>query len=906
MNQATFHDLGVQAKALWAKTSREHSDQWHPLWCHLVDVMAVAQELAEHTLPPSALQVVAQGLGVELASVPRWLAFFASVHDIGKASVSFQMKWPLGEKRAREAGFPFSNRADTSLSHGLASTVILTEWLSQSANLDHSKDRAACQHFRTLARVLGGHHGRLQTDRAVGDAEGKRRHLGREAEWVAAREQILALLLGVLGLDLKQLKPPAQRPHAAFAIIGGHTVISDWLGSDEVIFACSPDANETYLEVSRARAKEVLHRAGFRPLAQRETAGFDALFPGFVARPLQAKTEALAKSAQGPVFAIVEAPMGAGKTEAALYAAHALAGSPGNRGLYIGLPTQATGNQMFKRVTEFLSQTYPLDASHLVLAHGNAMLNPDFEAVRVGKVYDEETDAGVFAAQWFVRSKRSLLSPYGVGTVDQALLGVMSVKHSLVRLFALAGKVVVLDEVHAYDTYTSTLIERLISWLQAMGTSVLLLSATLPAARRRALVKAWGQELPIVEAPYPRITWVANGAVESVGFENDGAQLEVELVRLADDGTVVGELLARIESGGCAVYIANTVGRAQEAYRRAAAQNDALPEAQRAELLLLHSRMTLEQRERVEAQAAKAFGKKGKRPQRALLIGTQVLEQSLDFDFDVMASDMAPLDLVLQRVGRLHRHERPIRPEGVRQPRLLLVGAPAQAVVLPDFNEVAIVYETSVVARSWARLEGKTALNLPEELEALVEDAYTLEPVCAARWLAELKQLDEKTQQKAQEDELNAKGRLLKTPDKPDDIFGEFEVMLEEEDESVHKSLRAMTRLGERTIRLICLTRDAEGQPVVRGKGVDIRVDLDKAPSPQLQAALLGQSIRVASRKAGLVFSLLEQPSPPGWEKCGALRDARPVVFDGGKAVVGDARLELHPILGLLIQSDDE
>lgn len=348
--------------------------------------------------------------------------------------------------------------------------------------------------------------------------------------------------------------------------------------------------------------------------------------------------------------------MGEGKTEAAFYAHLRLQSASGHRGMYIALPTQATGNLMFERAKAFLNRYGKSRRLDLQLLHGANELVEAYQKIRVRPNTPEGGEEGVEAQVWFSHRKRGLLSEYAVGTVDQALLGILPTKHQFVRLWGLGNRVVVLDEVHAYDTYTSGLIESLVRWLWALDSSVVLMSATLPKAKREALLKAFGAgEIPKVEdKPYPRITRVVKGDLKPI-VETFEVRKQPTLALGAlplDLEALAGKALEQARSGGCVACIVNTVQRAQDLYQALVGKADGV------EVHLFHARYPLEERLERERTVLAKFGKQGQRPQKAVLVATQVVEQSLDLDFDVMFTDLAPVDLVLQRAGRLHRHER--------------------------------------------------------------------------------------------------------------------------------------------------------------------------------------------------------------------------------------------------------
>jgi CRISPR-associated endonuclease/helicase Cas3 len=327
---------------------------------------------------------------------------------------------------------------------------------------------------------------------------------------------------------------------------------------------------------------------------------------------------------------------------------------------------------MFDRVDEFLSAN--AGKKNLMLLHGKAALNKRFERLKyAARVYDDEKrPSAVVAEEWFAANKKhGLLAPYGVGTIDQALLAVLQTKHVFVRLFGLAGKCVILDEVHAYDAYMTTLMERLLRWLAALDCPVVLLSATLPRDKRLKLLRAYaGDDLPEAEdVSYPRLTSVAVGRPPEVRhLQADPDRARTIKPGWMDEGNLVETLRQALADGGCAAVIRNTVGLAQNTYLQL---RDAL-KAHGIDVELFHARFPFGRRREIEDAVLKRFGKNGgpaERNQR-VLVATQVVEQSLDLDFDVMISDVAPVDLVLQRAGRLHRHTRGQRPRGVNEPRL--------------------------------------------------------------------------------------------------------------------------------------------------------------------------------------------------------------------------------------------
>ncbi len=349
---------------------------------------------------------------------------------------------------------------------------------------------------------------------------------------------------------------------------------------------------------------------------------------------------------------------------------------------------------MFGRALTFLENFLPDTPLDMQLVHGSASLAERIPRLRG---IDASTQESIETSAWFSQRKRALLSPYGVGTIDQALFATLHVKHHFVRLWGLANRVVVLDEVHAYDTYTAGLIEALLSWLKTMNCSVVLMSATLPEKRRAAFLKAWGAE-QVPEMAYPRVLVAGRDGV--AGEHVPSRPLApIAVSALPDDlETIAVAALQQLSGDGCGVVIVNTVQRAQALYSRLKNEID-----KGTDLLLFHARYPADERSEREQLVLEKFGggETVHRPGRALLVATQVVEQSLDIDFDFMITDLAPVDLLLQRAGRLHRHERK-RPRQHTKPQLMVAGF--QHDRMPELKQTAwgFVYDPYVLYRTWA------------------------------------------------------------------------------------------------------------------------------------------------------------------------------------------------------------
>ncbi|MDA1277880.1 MAG: CRISPR-associated helicase Cas3', partial [Verrucomicrobia bacterium] len=442
--------------------------------------------------------------------------------------------------------------------------------------------------------------------------------------------------------------------------------------------------------------------------------------------------QAVADAAKVPGIVVVEGPMGCGKTEAALFAAQQLIASGQQQGIYFALPTQVTSNRIHKRIERFLRNTLADDAP-LRLAHGNAWLEDDFVLRlrpsfhrREQKDGDDPDETIQQARSWFVSSKQALLAPYGVGTIDQALQGVVAVKHFFVRRFALAGKVVILDEVHSYDIYTGTLISALIRELVNLRCSVIILSATLTAARRRELLAAAGVIEPDAPAAYPLVTTGTSGGYCRHISPESSSHRRINLrPAIIPEVETVTKLITRAEAGQHVLWIRNTVVEAQDAF---CAVCGSICEGS-VRVGLLHSRFPFQRRAELEDEWLERLGKNRPADEPgSILIATQVVEQSVDIDLDFVVSDLAPTDMLLQRLGRLWRHERSHRhasaPEfWIRLPEL---SATVDAMELKKaLGRSARVYAPYVLLRTMEVWQAKSEFNLPADIRPLLEATYT-------------------------------------------------------------------------------------------------------------------------------------------------------------------------------------
>lgn len=905
----------MNSPRFWAKTGQgkmreDGQPEYHPVICHLADTAAVAMEIVRCYLSPVAIATLQRGLGLTGESLVKCCGFLAGCHDLGKVSPAFQFQVSeVGKTLVGEHFYDlWTKLPDVKTPHGLVTAKTMPQFLCDAGLGSHLTPRKAHQLARRLAMVVGGHHGFFPSQAEIDALHDGLCGTNAGSDWQLQRfsQTIFEQLQEFVGLTTVDL--PSHCDNAAAMILAGLTTVSDWVASNPDEKTGFPYANnepfDAYAAGLATKAENALKAIGWTKISGGKPLRFTELFPQITTpRPLQDTAIVLSHSLTPPCLILVEASMGEGKTEAALYLADYLQHQSSAGGFYIGLPTQATSNAMWQRVRDFLGQRYPQETINLTLSHSAAALSKEYQQTvcRLDQVYDEdEQNSGgrVGAGEWHTARKRSLLSPYGVGTVDQGLMGVVRSKHQFVRLFGLAGRTVILDEIHAYDLYTSTLLERFLEWLAVLGSPVIALSATLPMSTRRLLVNAYAKgcgqtEVDLPQTNYPRITAFSGGAAEVKSFAASDHVTRSLNLHWVDDAKWGVALQEKLTDGGCAAVICSTVGRAQEVFQRLQSQFE------EEELGLFHGRFLYVDRERIENSCLEMFGKSSQnRPKRYVLVATQVIEQSLDVDFDLMISDLAPIDLLLQRSGRLHRHTRDKRPAKLSTPNLWVVSPMMDQAGKAQFVETGVIYNRHILLRSWLALRDKTVVQLPAETDDLIESVYhldapipeSLEAVHQQDWENSLAdyQVGETSQKIAQANAVKLPPPLAES--QPADFTRKWE---EDDDNAIAK----VTRLGEPTVTTIFLQQTPNGLVL---PGTDQNIDLGQSPNLATIRGLLGHSTRISKR--GLVQVLTAQSRPPTWTSA-LLRYCRYVVVDGlGKAQVGDWEIELDPLRGVVIK----
>ncbi|MCL2490985.1 MAG: CRISPR-associated helicase Cas3' [Propionibacteriaceae bacterium] len=584
-------------------------------------------------------------------------------------------------------------------------------------------------------------------------------------------------------------------PHPALALLLGLVVVCDWIASNTMLFPLTPITGGAPIAQPQDDTGERLEHA-WRKLrlpspwtADDVLATADELlsarfdFPAHSARAIQRAVVDAARDMDALGMLIIEAPMGDGKTEAGLMAAEVLAARAKAGGVFVALPTRATSDAMFSRIMKWIAHEPSTDRGEslvpdgddaadrrsVFLAYGKSWLNSDFRAVPHSAPLSSDVDldgdadqrlgaGGAYVDAWMVGRRKGVLADFVVGTIDQVLFAALQSRHVALRHLALARKVVILDEVHSFDAYMNVYLERAIEWLGAYGVPVIAMSATLPQALRNRLFEAYQRgnhyldhapaqtssawdraklTSSAVKLTEPSsvpvsptssvVTYTKDGETLSIPVASSTPSRSVRMEAGADD-YVLAILQDALSDGGCALIVRNTVKRAQDTYQRVVDQFG--PDNVR----LLHSRFLASDRSRLEAELRKDLGKPGnnKRPDWRIVVATQVVEQSLDLDFDLLITDLAPTDLLLQRIGRLHRHDDRLpqqRPAKLRQARCVVVGVDDWASAPPVIYSGSVtIYHHHLLYRTAAQVlrvvQSNGVITLPDDIAPLVEEAY--------------------------------------------------------------------------------------------------------------------------------------------------------------------------------------
>lgn len=719
MNNAFFH--------YWGKADEKYlrEPKWHPLVYHCLDVAAVADSWWNASLPIQRTFLASFNYPKSLHhQLCAWVIFFTALHDLGKFDIRFQLKAP----EALAAAWRLLEKNDHGIStndikgfdHGWAGFVWGRCEYRKWINIDDQEYEARDQ-WQPWLNAVTGHHGDFPENNMNGLALDTDEEIIQH-DCIARKEfvtELESLFLKPAGLILKE-NPPACSLSGQH-LLAGFCAVCDWIGSNTDVFEYQYiDLDvKTYFERRCQKIQEtnVLKRFGLLENPETYEGVKKLLQPNDTPRGIQVEIDNLPMTSG---LTLIEAPTGSGKTEAALAYAwrlldHGLADS-----IVFALPTQATANAMLERTEALANKMF--GTANVVLAHGKRNFSAEFtNLIAKGQrtTSQGKEEATVQCAGWLANSrKRVFLGQIGVCTVDQVLLSVLPVRHKFVRGFGLNKSVLIVDEVHAYDAYMHGLLGEVLRRQKETGGSAILLSATLPDGVRKKLFAAWGTR-GIESPPYPAIWHAAQGVadcqtVPAKQLPNRHAA-GIDCVKLRDafpDEANVQKIIEAAKEGARVAVILNLVDDAQRLARL-------LRNKTKIAVDVFHARYRYIDRQEKEAAVNNNYGRNAARTSGRILVATQVVEQSLDLDFDWMLTQICPVDLLFQRLGRLHRHER-TRPIGFETPRCTVISVDGE-----DYGTHKLIYgNTRVLWRTEQLLTDTDQVVFPEAYREWIERVY--------------------------------------------------------------------------------------------------------------------------------------------------------------------------------------
>lgn len=741
---------------IWAKKCEKNGKfYWLSLTNHSVDVKGVSGYLYEYWLGEAVKELLEWSLDENSKGKSKNLVeFLGLVHDLGKYIPAFEIK--KGYKNSKDLDYILLERLEKIGFTGISSEVFASPEKSHHSLGGHALLKSYGVND-DICSIVGGHHGKpvdyieniknnfIAYQKNYFQSENSNSEIYKK--WKEARFEFFNWALKTCGFnsvdELPKIKQPGQ------VILSGILIMADWIASNENYFELF-DIDNIETDINQI---DRLNR-GFEKWYKNDiwepnfNSDIEEIYNDrfksseserFIPNEVQLKICDLINETDEPGIVILEAPMGIGKTEASLVVSELLAQKTGRNGIFFGLPTQATSDGIFPRIKNWIEKLDD-DKKSLRLSHGKSQLNDIYNSLAKDINIDEK-DSNVFVNQWFNGKKSSALDDFVVGTVDHFLMVALKQKHLALRHLGFAKKVVIIDEVHAYDSYMSQYMLKAINWMGAYGVPMIILSATLPETKRIEMIKSYlkGKGVNLKEMKnllendlkteaYPLITYTDGGEIKQFRDFSKTQSKEINIVKVEIEKEEDYDIEVQKEyeemkkivknsilKDGIVGIIVNTVDKAQKIAEKFSLDfGDENVE-------ILHSRFIDTHRKENETRLLKTIGKNGNRPSKRIIVGTQVMEQSLDIDFDVMISELAPMDLLIQRMGRLHRHNRN-RPKNLKEPKFYVIGINENL----DFYKGSMrVYGGYLLSRTQFYLKEK--LFIPEDISVLVQKVYDFE-----------------------------------------------------------------------------------------------------------------------------------------------------------------------------------
>ncbi len=886
---------------LWGKKKVSTNGlYWLPLKQHLIDTQNVTLLLWEHWLDESQKKLIINSLDNKKEEIAKNLVgFLAGVHDIGKATPSFQMKESI----------PLSRDLDNALKEKLKICGIdLEKYIISDPNKSHHSlaGQVILENYGvdiSISTIIGSHHGKPinSKDEIKIQKEAYRANYYQTSEdneihkfWENQQKGILGWALEVNGFngvsDLPKINFMGQ------ILLTGLIIMADWIASNEEYFpliSVYDDNVDNYMRKENGWNKWYKTSNWESKKARKSFDVYNKNF-GYDPYDIQQKIFKIISSIENPSIIVIEAPMGVGKTEMGLVSVEQLAHKLGKSGLFFGLPTQATSNGIFTRVEDWLNKVCEFsDEKHSIkLMHGKASLNEDYLKIKKSLIYEE--DKNVFANEWFCGKKKTILDEFVVGTVDQFLLTSLKQKHFMLKHLGFSKKVVIIDEVHSYDTYMNVYLKRALRWVGAYNVPVILLSATLPKNKRDDLIKEYMASKykknivfnfdTNIDA-YPSITYSDGNVINQFcDFEIENNKIiEIEKTNL-DPFEIIKDVIGNED--GILGVIVNTVKKAQELTKKCI-EIYGIDTVE-----LLHSNLIDTDRSKREKNLLNIIGKEKNRPKKKIIIGTQVIEQSLDIDFDVLISEIAPMDLLLQRIGRLHRHKSVERVDKFKNPKFYIFGVNEEY----KFEEgTKHVYDEYILTKTQHYLPNR--IEIPKDIKRLIQNVYGEENEVLEK---ELNDIKEKFENKISKKEKKAKTFLLDKPKENKNMIGMLDLSLKELSE---ERSYAQVRDIDCTIEVIVIKKYESGYSIF-GYEKDVSRNLEKYAKELSKNTLrLPRILSINSKITDETIKFLEEYNNKylrEWQENEWLKGQLGIMFDeNNKFVINNTILTYDNMYGL-------
>lgn len=715
--------LSTELHTMCAKSGHNDSNSYLPFFIHSRDTAEIMNRLLNNWVARSTIDAIKYPHD----QLQDAMKFIALVHDIGKITILFQSRIAAHIDGMNEKfdtlGIKIhdikSFRSIDLAPHTLAGEEILLSF--------------GCP--ATIAAIIGSHHGIPQRKDKVSND-----YLNTYPEYFYDQQYSLWHRLwkewinyALESSHLHSIDELMNVDRQSAVLMTGLLIMSDWIASNTSLFPLVEVGNDVLNEEQmKERANIAWEKLDFPHALQNNQLKFDIKkFKnefGFLPNDMQ-KTVIDIVDKKNIRLMLIEAPMGGGKTEAALSAAEVILSKSSTNGVMFCLPSQATANGLFSRIRSWAEQQSS-EATHTIeLRHGSAELNEDYLELKSKSRFIYENAEGVgedlpheriYYNGWFDTNKTGLLADFVISTVDQLLMAALKRKHVMLKILGVTSKVIIVDECHSYDAYMNVYLDQILTWLGYFNIPVILLSATLSKQRKMEMMNAYISSKTgfksftinplIFEKPYPRITYIDEQNVECKSIRTLDASKNI-FINPLEDRYIIDVLEEKLSDGGCAGIIVNTVKKAQDLYKML---KETIHDAK---VLLIHSGFTLTDRIQRESEILSLIGKSSEPSDRdhLIVVGTQVLEQSLDIDFDIMISQICPIDLLLQRIGRMHRHDR-LRPKKLNQP---------MCYVLPTDSGTERIYSKWLIIQTENVIAKKSGMiTLPADFDPLIEYVY--------------------------------------------------------------------------------------------------------------------------------------------------------------------------------------